>query len=160
MKNITEVLKSFENAIIKQQGIIDFAWCTTLLYPFYTEFDNANDKVASQSLLAFWGLLIEWEDQSGFPFYTGKEKYECHHFDKYMFKFMELTKVLETKYPNIFSLIIIALQKLDIRDGIRSEFPNLNKQFHDSVSKFIYEYDYDIYDDIYDEALKEAYVSI
>jgi hypothetical protein len=85
---IEEKLSLLKSYIDEMGGIIDLAWCGDLLYPYYEHFNDNNHRFRAGSLVAFWGLLLEWEDGSGFPFYTGVEEYNCHHFNKYLEEFL------------------------------------------------------------------------
>lgn len=162
-KSIESTLKLLEDCIIEDGGIVDLDWCNSFLFPFYKHFDDENNKISAQSLLAFWGLLLEWEDQSGFPFFTGTEKYDGHHFDKYMKKFMRLKDTIEERLPSLFKVIIVTLQKLDSRDSFMKVFRNLEVDFIDSVIDFIYSYSFkmsDPNDPIYKSAIGEAFIDL
>lgn len=114
--------------IHEEGGIIDFDWCTGLLYPYYYHFDEKNLRYRSASLIAFLGLLTEWEDGSGFPFFTGDETYECHDFEQYMDRFLEHSKKIETDLPNTFYSIVITLLTLFYHNGLETVFQNIDKQ--------------------------------
>jgi hypothetical protein len=92
-------------SIREEGGIVDFDWCTELLYPFHYHFNENNFRYRSASLIAFLGLLTEWEDGSGFPFYaTRKETHECHDFKCYMDSFLEYRQEIKSDLPYIFLL--------------------------------------------------------
>lgn len=58
---ITEKLALLKCYIREEGGIIDLNWCGDLLYPYYKHFNDSNPSHMSGSLIAFWGLLIEWD---------------------------------------------------------------------------------------------------
>ena len=102
-------------------------WCGELLHPYYEHFNDDNLRYRTGSLIAFWGLLLEWEDGSGFPFYTGNEKYDCHLFDKYLKEFLKYSSNIKKQYPNIYFVIIESLNRLDKREDFEGEFPDASK---------------------------------
>lgn len=105
MSAIKRKLDLLHNEIKKMGGIIDLDWCGELLYPYYEHFNDYNLRYKAGSFIAFWGLLLEWEDQSGFPFYTGAEDYDCHHFDKYLLEFLNYSSEIKNQYPNIYLIL-------------------------------------------------------
>ncbi|MDF2613807.1 MAG: hypothetical protein K0S71_1593 [Clostridia bacterium] len=162
-KSIESTLKLLEECIIEDGGIVDLDWCDGFLFPFYKHFNDENNKISAQSVLAFLGLLSEWEDQSGFPFFTGTGKYDCHHFDKYMKEFMRLKDTIEERLPNLFKVIIVTLQKLDGRDSFKKVFHHLPVDFINSIIDFIYSYRFKICnpnDPIYQSAIREAFIDL
>lgn len=120
--------------IYEEGGIIDFDWCTRLLYPYYYHFNEENFSYRSASLIAFLGLLTEWEDGSGFPFFTGDETYECHDFEQYMNHFLEHSKKTKEDFPNIFYSILITLLGLMYHNDLATVFPNIDEQ---KLSRYI-----------------------
>ncbi|NEZ50023.1 hypothetical protein FDB54_10420 [Clostridium botulinum] len=127
--NINEKINTLYNCINEMGGIIDLPWCDELLYPYYNHFDDSKDKYKVGSLVAFWGLLEEWNDGSGFPFYTGKEKYECHNFEKYMEAFMNYSLNIKSCYPNIYRVIVRLLMNLDKYENFEDTFTNIDVKF-------------------------------
>ncbi|GLX68019.1 hypothetical protein [Paenibacillus glycanilyticus] len=132
IKNYTE----FEAKIsllyecIREEGdFIDFAWCTWLLYPYYLHFDDVINRYRSASLLAFLGLLMDWLDGSGFPFYRiRKELHDSHDFEKYMDAFMQHQITIKGEFPHIYSSIISALQNLISSEDIIATFLYVDQQ--------------------------------
>jgi hypothetical protein len=53
------------------------------------------------------------EDECGFPFYTGVEDYDCHHFDKYLVEFLKYSSEIKKQFPNIYFVIIESLMYLE-----------------------------------------------
>ena len=119
-------------------GIFDLLWCTDLLYPYYKHFDDTNLKYRAGSIIAFCGLLQEWEDGSGFPFYTGIENYQCHDFKEYMKEFINFSNTIKTYYPNTYNLIIALLKDLDSRFNLEITFPDINKHFIDTIREQLF----------------------
>jgi hypothetical protein len=155
-ESIKEKLDLLQGYIEEMGGMIDFNWCGDLLYPYYVHFNDNNHIYRAGSLLAFWGLLLDWEDGSGFPFYTGVEDYNCHRFDKYLQGFLKYSSDLKEKYPNIYFVIIESLKVLDKREVFENIFPNINEDLFNTVRNKLF------YDDIqkpvavYKNALREA----
>lgn len=142
------------------RGILDFDWCGKLLYPYHNYFNDDNLRYRSGSLIAFWGLLTEWEDESGFPFYTGVEEHDCHHFDKYLKEFLKYSSDIKKQYPNIYFVIIESLIHLDKRDDWESEFINIPSDLFNTVRKKLLQNDIQKpNNEVYDYALKEARMS-
>lgn len=80
--NLEERLTFLYNLIIEEGGIIDFPWCSDrLFYPYYLHMDDKNHDYRSGALIAFMGLLSEWDDGSGFPFCRNKQTANCYEFD-------------------------------------------------------------------------------
>ncbi|MEH7613526.1 hypothetical protein, partial [Gottfriedia acidiceleris] len=110
---IKEKIDILYELINKEEGIIDFPWCTSLYYPYFLHFNDGNEYYRAGSLIAFWGLLCEWEDGSGFPFNAGKVDYQSHLFDKYIDKFIIYSTNIQKQYPNLYFVIIESLKTLD-----------------------------------------------
>lgn len=142
---------------IKQDGgIIDLPWCRELLYPYYDHFNDDNCKYRAGSLVAFWGLLQEWEDGSGFPFYTGVEEYKCHDFQKYLESFIKYYSKIKIDYPNIYSVIINSLRNLDNSENFESTFSYINMSLINKIREIVDIEDYKITDEVYKNAYREA----
>ena len=121
--------------IREEGGIVDFDWCTKLLYPYHFHFNDNNFSYRSASLIAFLGLLTEWEDGSGFPFYrTRKELHECHDFEIYMDAFLQHLGDFERDFPNIFYSIVITLLWLIHQEDIIATFSYIDEQ---KLSRYI-----------------------
>ena len=106
-----------------------------LLHPYYEYFNDDNLRYRAGSIIAFWGLLLDWEDGSGFPFYTGNEKYDCHHFDKYLEEFLRYSSNIKKQYSNIYFVIIESLNHLDKREDFEGEFPKIPSDLFSTVRK-------------------------
>jgi len=109
-------------------GFCDFDWCGRLLYPYYLHFNDENHKYRDGSLLAFYGLLKEWQDQSGFPFFQGEYEDSRHHFEHYINAFIKHTPLIKINYPNLYKMIIHILSALDSRDHFEEMFPFIDIQ--------------------------------
>lgn len=62
---LTEKLNVLREWLENEGVMIDADWCGQLLYPYYEHFHDPNPSHRSGSILAFWGLLIDWEEQAG-----------------------------------------------------------------------------------------------
>ena len=159
MSSIREKINLLHN-IIKQIGITDLNWCGELLHPYYEHFNDDNLRYRAGSLIAFWGLLLEWEDGSGFPFYTGNEKYDCHHFDKYLKELLKYSSNIKKQYPNIYFVIIESLNHLDKREDFEGEFPNIPSDLFSTVRKKMLQTDVQKpNNEVHQYALREAGMS-
>ncbi|MFJ6268330.1 hypothetical protein ACIQGW_25630 [Lysinibacillus xylanilyticus] len=160
MSSINEKLVLLHKDMISMGGIIDLDWCGKLFYPYYKHFNDDNFRYRAGSLTAFWGLLLEWEDASGFPFYTGVEEYNCHHFDKYLKEFLKYSSDIKEQYPNIYLIIIESLNKLNKREVWENEFPHITSDLFSTIRKELLETDVQrLNGEVYDLALKEAGMS-
>lgn len=160
MSSIKGKLDLLHNEIKEMGGIIDFDWCGDLLYPYYEHFNDDNLKYRGGSLIAFWGLLLEWEDGSGFPFYTGVEEFDCHHFDKYLEEFLKYAFDIKIQYPNIYLVIIGSLRFLDENENLENEFPNISNDLFSTIRKKLLQTDVQkLNNEVYQLALKEAGLS-
>ncbi|HHT7187402.1 TPA: hypothetical protein ACTZ5N_000616 [Bacillus cereus] len=150
---IDEKLKALRNDIKEMDGIIDLDWCGKLLHPYYEHFNDDKLRYRSGSLVAFLGLLSEWEDESGFPFYTGTQEYDCHHFDMYLKEFLKYAPKVKVQFPNIYLAIVASLMKLDERERWENEFPNICKELFDHVREKLFHKDVQTidYDKVYQE---------
>lgn len=144
------------NCIKAEGGIFDLPWCSELLYPYYKHFDDPNIKFRSGSIIAFCGLLHEWEDGSGFPFYTGLERYQCHDFEKYMKSFLECSSKIKADFPKTYVLIVCILKKLDERDNMNKTFPNIESYFIEKIRRSLFSEELEFNQEIYEEVLKEV----
>ena len=145
-----------KKCIVEDGGIFDLGWCEAFLYPFYKHFHDINKEIKAGALIGFWGLLCEWEDGSGFPFYTGVEDYECHHFNLYLKEFIKYSSNIKKELPNIYFVILESLKLLDSRDRFENKFPNLPPEFFNNVRKELF-YEYlKKPEDVYESALNEA----
>lgn len=157
MDSIQWKLGLLHNEIKEMGDIIDLDWCGELLYTYYEHFNDDNLRYRAGSLIAFWGLLLEWQDESGFPFYTGTEEYYCHHFDKYLKEFLKYSPDIKKRFPNIYLVIVESLIQLDKREKWESEFPNIPSEIFDAVRKNLFWDDFKkLNDETYQKALKEA----
>ncbi|MGG2134550.1 hypothetical protein AB1284_25035 [Bacillus sp. S2(2024)] len=157
MDSIQGKLDLLHNEIKEMGDIIDLDWCGKLLYTYYEHFNDNNLRYRAGSLIAFWGLLLEWEDESGFPFYTGTEEYHCHHFDKYLKEFLKYSSDIKKQFPNIYLVTVESLIQLDKRENWESEFPNIPSGLFDTVRKNLFRNDVKkLNDETYQKALKEA----
>lgn len=160
MGSINGKLNLLYNEIKKMGGIIDLGWCDELLYPYYEHFNDDNLRYRAGSLIAFWGLLLEWEDESGFPFYTGVEEYDCHHFDKYLKEFLKYSTDIKKQYPNIYLVIIESLNNLDKREEFENEFPIIPNVLFSTIRKKLLQPNVqNLNNEVYQLALKEAGMS-
>ncbi|WP_025150335.1 hypothetical protein [Bacillus sp. H1a] len=150
---IHEKLNVLRNEIKEMDGIIDLGWCGKLLYPYYEHFNDNKLRYRSGSLVAFWGILREWEDESGFPFYTGTQDYDCHHFDMYLTEFLKYAAKVKRQFPNTYLAIVKSLMDLDERERWESEFPNIRKELFDNVREELFHKDVQNidYDKVYQE---------
>ncbi|PZD96969.1 hypothetical protein DNH61_04800 [Paenibacillus sambharensis] len=158
--NINQVIDHLHYCVNEEGGIIDFPWCSELLYPFYLHFGDPNERFRSGSLLAFFGLLCEWEDGSGFPFCTGIEEYECHNFECYMDHFIELMDRTKRDYPSIYTTTISSLKNLIYHNDLIGTFKNISMDKRLQYKKFV-EDEYAEHDKmVYFMALKEAGIDL
>ncbi|CAH1232716.1 hypothetical protein PAECIP111891_07079 [Paenibacillus allorhizoplanae] len=112
---IAEKLALLKEHIEEDGGIIDLNWYDELYYPYYLYFNDGNLNNRSGSLIAFWGLLIESSDESGFPFFTGIEVFDGYRLDKYITELLKHSSAIKEEYPNLFSVIVESLMNLDMR---------------------------------------------
>lgn len=132
---LEEKINLLYKCIHEEGGIVDFDWCTGLLYPYHYHFDDEGFRYRSASLIAFLGLLTEWEDGSGFPFYkTRNEPRQIHDFECYMDSFFKHFQDIKRDFPNTFYSIVITLQVLFHHKDIFSIFTYIEKQ---KLSKYI-----------------------
>ncbi|MGM0875412.1 MAG: hypothetical protein ACQEWV_11545 [Bacillota bacterium] len=155
-KSIKEILDLLQEYIEEDDGIIDLDWCGEFLYPFYKHFNDNFIRYRSGSLIGFWGLLLEWEDGSGFPFFTGIEEYDCHHFDKYLEEFLSYSLDIKKQFPNIYFVIIESLKFLDNGDRFENVFPNIPNDLFNEVRIRLFQDDIQKRDEVYKNALNEA----
>lgn len=143
--------------IIEQKGIIDFPWCSDeLFYPYYLYFNDNNNRYCTGSLIAFWGLLIDWEDGSGFPFCLGEEINDCYRFDKYMENFIFNADSIQIRFPNIFTVIVLSLETLFINNDLIKLFNNIEEVKLRTYENFVKSsraiHDKDVYKQAFNEA--------
>ncbi|WNS80199.1 hypothetical protein RRU94_22210 [Domibacillus sp. DTU_2020_1001157_1_SI_ALB_TIR_016] len=157
MYSIQEKLDLLHNEIKEMGGIIDLDWCGKLLYTYYEHFNDNHPRYRAGSLLAFWGLLLDWEEESGFPFCTGIEEQDCHHFDKYLQEFLTYSSNIKKQYPNIYLAIVESLSQLDERDGWENEFPNIPSGLFNTARKKLLQNGVEKpSDDVYENVFREA----
>jgi hypothetical protein len=159
-KTFEETFDQLKQCIEDDGGIFDLPWCQEFLYPFYEHFSDENLAKKAGALIGFWGLLCEWEDRSVFPFFTGIEDYECHHFDKYVEAFLEVKLDVKKELPNIYFVIIESLKLLDKRDGFENEFPNLSNELFSIFRNELFKDHLEKPEDVYKNALKEEKIFI
>ena len=160
MSYIKGKLDLLRNEIKEMSGIIDLDWCGELFYPYYEHFNDDNLRYRGGSLIAFWGLLLEWKDGSGFPFYTGVEEYDCHHFDKYLEEFLKYASDIKIQYPNIYLAIIDSLRFLDKNEDFENEFPNISSDLFCTIRYRLLQTDVQkLSNEVYQLALQEAGLS-
>lgn len=160
---IKEKLHLLKIKIEDMGGIIDLDWCGELLYPYYEHFNDIQPEYRSGSLLAFSGLLIEWQDESGFPFRTDAKDHEfkCHCFESYLEQFLTYSVSIKKQYPNIYLTIIVLLRQLDEREHWENEFPSIRSSLFDTVRKKLTQEDViEISNEIFEFAIKEAFENI
>jgi hypothetical protein len=155
-KNFEATFTLLKKCIEEDGGIFDLGWCKEFLYPFYKHFNDESFTSKAGALIGFWGLLCEWEDGSGFPFYTGIEDYECHHFDKYINEFLKVKLEVKIKLPNIYFVIVESLKFLDKEDGFENKFPNLPNELFINIRNELFEEFLEKPVNVYKNALKEA----
>ncbi|MCB2299502.1 MORN repeat-containing protein [Clostridium tagluense] len=131
--NINEKIDAMYDCINEMGGIIDLPWCDKLLYPYYNHFDDKSNKYKLGSLTAFWGLLQEWDDGSGFPFYTDRKNHTCYDFQKYMEVFMAYSSKIKSSCPSIYRVIIGLLMKLDKNENLKDTFPTIDITFINKI---------------------------
>ncbi|MGP4041994.1 hypothetical protein ACTWP4_19130 [Gracilibacillus sp. D59] len=137
-RTLEETLSILKKCIVRDGGIFDLGWCEEFLYAFYNHFGDENRVLKAGSLIGFWGLLCEWEDDSSFPFYTGVEEFESHHFDKYATAFIQVKSELKEDLPNIFFVIVESLKLLDKRDGFENDLLNLSNSLFSNIRKELF----------------------
>lgn len=151
-------------SIMTLNGFCDFDWCGRLLYPYYLHFNDDNKKYREGSLIAFYGLLTEWEDQSGFPFFQGEYEDNRHHFDKYLKAFIRYKPMIKADYPNVYKLIIRSLSFLDNRDDFEEQFPMLDLNLVNTIRSHLLKYKIEVSRQesrqIYYNAFKEVGVNL
>ncbi|MFB7640096.1 hypothetical protein [Peribacillus butanolivorans] len=159
-KAFNELYDLLQEYIITDSGMIDLDWCGEFLYPFYNHFNDSDIRHRAGSLIAFWGLLIEWEDESGFPFTNGFKNYKSHHFDKYLEEFLKYSSEIKEQFPHIYRVIIHSLMLLDKRDGFEETLPNINIEFFRIIRKQRFDSEIQWSDDLYINAFREANIAI
>lgn len=153
-KSFNEVYDLLQEYIKEDSGMIDLEWCGELLYPFYKHFNDYDIRCRTGSLIAFWGLLEEWELECGFPFFTvGFDINNSHHFDKYIVEFLKYSSNIEEQSPH-------SLMLLDKRDGFERTFPNINDEFFEIIRKQLFGSEIQMSDDLYIKAFREANIAI
>lgn len=156
-KTFEETLELIKEYIIADKGIIDLSWCEEFLYPFYKHFNDPTYEYRTGSLIAFWGMLMEWEDGSGLPFCTNKDDSYCHQFDKYIKEFIKYSSNIKQRFPNIYSVIVNSLMFLDKNGCLEEEFQDYDKDFFNEIRTKLFDYSLSIKkDDVYKQAYKEA----
>ncbi len=144
-------------SIQEEGGIIDLNWCGDLLYPYCMHFNDSNPSYRSGSLIVIWGLLIEWDDGSGFLFYIGIEEYVvCHDFEKYLEEYLKSISTIHHQHPNISYVIEELLIKLDKENGFETVFPNTSVILFHSMRKKIFQNSRVKSNEVYKNAFKEA----
>ncbi|MFJ7975767.1 hypothetical protein ACIQZI_08615 [Peribacillus sp. NPDC096379] len=160
-KSFNELYDLLQEYIIEDSGMIDLNWCGEFLYPFYKHFKDNDKRYRTGSLIAFWGLLTEWEDESGFPFFTvGFDINNSHHFDKYIEEFLKYSSKIKEQFPHIYKVIIHSLMLLDKRDGFEETFPNTNIEIFKIIRKHLFDVEIQWSSDLYKNAFKEADIDI
>ncbi|WP_042349894.1 hypothetical protein [Bacillus massiliigorillae] len=160
-KSFNEVYDLLQEYIKEDSGMIDLGWCGELLYPFYKHFNDNDIRYRAGSLIAFFGLLEEWELECGFPFCTGKfDINKSHHFDKYIEEFLKYSSNIEEQLPHINKVIIYFLMLLDKRDGFENTFPNINNELFKIIRKQLFGSEILLSDDLYIKAFREANIDI
>ncbi len=154
--DIQEALLRLKKLIIEEHGIIDFPWCSHLLYPYYNHFKDDSTLIVAGSLVAFWGLLLEWEDGSGMPFCAGSEDYDCHDFERYVVEFMNCYERNKQIAPTTCKIIIQALNSLIERVDLRLEFSIINEDIINRLKVFSHEKYTTVHQGDYILSLEEA----
>lgn len=156
-KTFEGTLELLKECIIADKGLIDLGWCEEFLYPFYKHFNDPNYENRTGSLIAFWGLLLEWEDGSGLPFCTDEDDSHCHKFDKYIKDFIKYSSDIKQRFPNLYAVIVNSLMFLDKNGCLEEEFQDYDKNFFNEIRTKLFDYSLTIKnDDIYKQAYKEA----
>lgn len=158
MSLIQENLEFLRAEIKRMSDLLDLDWCGKLLYTYYEHFNDIDLRFRAGSLLAFSGLLMEWEDESGFPFCTDIQERDCHHFDKYLQEFLTYSSNIKKHYPNIYLVIVTSLRQLNERENWENIFPNIPSCLFNTVRKTLFQdCAKKLEDDIYKNAIKEAF---
>ncbi|MBU3130205.1 hypothetical protein [Clostridium tagluense] len=155
--NINEKIDAMYDYIDKMGGIIDLPWSgELLLYPYYNHFDDETSKYKVGSLTAFWGLLQDWDDGSGFPFYTDRKNHTCYDFQKYMEVFMDYSSKIKSSCPSIYKVIIGLLMKLDKNENLNDTFPNIDITFINKIRDMILNEEIELTEESFEKAYAEA----
>lgn len=154
-REINEKLELLYNCIKDDGGIYDLAWCSELLYPYYKHFHDENKWIRSGAVIAFCGLLQDWDDGSGFPFYTKEKTHPCHDFEEYIKAFMVASREIKSEYPYTYRLIATLAGKLDRRYNFNSKFPFIEKKILDEFRSLIIRERGEFAPEMYDEVLRE-----
>ncbi len=155
--NINEKIDAMYDYIDKMGGIIDLPWSgELLLYPYYNHFDDETSKYKVGSLTAFWGLLQDWDDGSGFPFYTDRKNHTCYDFQKYMEVFMDYSSKIKSSCPSIYKVIIALLMKLDRNENLNDTFPNIDITFINKIRDTILNEEIELTDELFEKAYEDA----
>lgn len=156
MFDINEKIDTLYNCINEMRGIIDLPWCGKLLYPYYNHFNDSIDKYKVGSLVAFWGLLQEWYDGSGFPFYTNEEQHGRHNFERYIDAFMHYSLNIKSCYPNIYGVIVGLLMKLDKNENLQDTFSNIDFKLIKKIRDMLLKDEFLLTRELYKNAYAEA----
>ena len=97
-------------------------------------------RIDNGSLIAFYCLLTEWEDQFGFPFFQGEYEDNRHHFDRYLKAFIRYKPMIKADYPNVYKLIIRSLSFLDNREDFEEQFPMLDLNLVNTMRSHLLKY--------------------
>ncbi|UPM55457.1 hypothetical protein [Gottfriedia acidiceleris] len=157
---IKEKIDKLYELINKEGGIIDFPWCTSLYYHYFLHFNDGNEYYRAGSLIAFWGLLCEWEDGSGFPFNSGKVDYQSHLFDQYIDKFIIYSTNIQKKYPNLYFVIIESLKTLDKEKDFVRVFPNIEVKVFNNLRGFLELYNTQSPKNVYKRAFRDVGIKL
>lgn len=153
---IHEKLTLLKQCIEEEGEILDFDWCGQLLYPYYDHFHDNNPRIRSGSLIAFWGLLIDWHDGSGFPFCASYEKYACHDFERYIDELLKCAPDIRNQYPNLYFVIVELLTELGKQRAFDETFPSIDKQLFQTLREGLLQGDLVRPHDVYTAAYEEA----
>jgi|GEM_PF-2999288 len=158
MSLIQEKLEFLHAEINRMGDMLDLDWCGNLLYTYNKHFNDIDPRSRAGSLLAFSGLLMEWENESGFPFCTSIQERNCHNFAEYLQEFLTYSTKIKKQCPNTYRVIVTSLRQLDERENFENIFSHIPSSLFNAARKTVFQDGAkNLEDDIYENAIKEAY---
>ncbi|GKV57012.1 hypothetical protein NCCP2222_29590 [Sporosarcina sp. NCCP-2222] len=104
---------------------------------FYEYFSSPEKHIRAGAIFSFYGMLIQWESGSSFPFkvYDGQPDM-FHKLDEYLSNFLENAEEIAKEFPGLYCAIATVLKKLDDMEDIERvgyRFPDIGEELRDRM---------------------------
>lgn len=106
---------------------------------FNKYFNYPEKDIRAGTLLAFYGMLQQWIDDSSLVFgFYDDQKHAIFSFEEYILDFLNYADEIAEEFPGIYGSIGYALKDLDNEIRFEARFPSIDPAIFEEMRKALY----------------------